>query len=100
MEGEEIMKRIEFRMVAGFLAAAFGFGSIGFAAAADKDDNTGRIPAKSPAANAPLIARVVVTPSPEQLAKIRLEKRMIGLENRATAGQQAGNGHTAATGAL
>ena len=46
------------------------------------------------------VARVVVTPSPEQLAKIRLEKRMIGLENRATAGQQAGSRHTAATGAL
>ena len=101
------MKRIEYRMVAGFLAAAIGFAPIGYAAAADTKSNTGQsrnksgqVRAPSPAAQAPLIGRVVVTPSPEQLAKIRLEKRMIGLENRATAGQQAGSGHTAATGAL
>lgn len=102
MEGEDIMNRIEYRIVAGFLAAAIGFAPIGFAAAADTDTNhkTGQVRAESPAATAPLIARVVVTPSPEQMAKIRLERRMIGLEKRATVGQQAAGEHIAATGAL
>lgn len=100
MEGEEIMNRIEYSIAAGFLTIAIGFGPIGFAAAADTKSKTGQVRAKSPAANAPLLGRIVVTPSPEQIAKIRMEKRMIGLENRATIGKQTANGHTAATGAL
>ena len=92
------MNRIKCRIVRGFLAAAIGFAPVGFAAAADTNDKTGQVRTKSPAT--PSVARVVVTPGPEQMAKIRLERCMIGLENRATAGQRAGSGHTAATTAL
>jgi len=94
------MNRIENRIVAGFLAAAIGIAPFGFAAAADAINKTGQVLAKSPAAKAPVIARVVVTPSTEQMAKIRLEKRMTGLEQHATNGQQAGNSHSAVSGAL
>ena len=101
------MKPIEYSIAAGFLAAAIGFAPIGYAAAADTKSNTGQsrnksgqVRAPSPAAEAPLIGRVVVTPSPEQLAKIRLERRMIGVEMRASVGQKTTGGTTAATGAL
>lgn len=102
------MNRNECRILAGFLAAAIGLAPMGSAAAADPmnktanktENKTGQVRAKSPAAEAPFLGRVVVRPSPEQLAKIRLERRMIGIENQATAGEQAGSGHPATTGAL
>lgn len=107
MEGENIMDLTEHKLITGLLAAAIGFASIGGAAAAD-ENTFGQIRAKSPAANAaliarvvvrPRIARVVVTPSPKQLASIRLERR-IALESKAALAQQAGSGRSPTTGAL
>lgn len=99
------MNRIEYRIVAGFLAAAIGFAPMGSTAAADPmnktENKTGQVRAKSSlSAEAPLLGRVVITPSPEQLAKIRLERRMIGLDTRAVHGQRAGNRHPGTTGAI
>jgi len=42
----------------------------------------------------------VVTPSAEQMAKIRLERRIIELGNRASVDQRTTSGRTAETGAL
>lgn len=94
------MNRIEYTIVAGLLAAAIGFASLGPAAAAEQKNKLGRVPAKSSAAKAPFLGRVVVRPSPEQMAQIRLEKRMTELQNRARAGQHTGRGHAATIGAL
>jgi len=93
------MNGIEYRIVAGFLAAAIGFAPMGSAAAADT--KTGQDRAKSTlSAEAPLLGRVIITPSPEQMAKIRLERRMIGLKNQAAGTHRAGNAHSESTGAL
>ena len=100
MKGEDIMNRIEYRIVAGLVATAIGFAPMAFAAAADTNGKTSQPGAESPAANAPLIGRIVVRPSPEQMAKFRLEKRRVALEGRAGVGQQAAGGQVAATGAL
>ncbi len=90
------MNRIECVSAAGFLAAAIGFAPVGSAAAADtmkKPDSTaGQVQAKSPlSATAPRLPRVVVTPSPEQKAAMRLERDMMKLAN------QVGNGRSAET---
>jgi len=103
------MNRNECRIVAGFLAVAIALAPIGSPAAADAMNTTanktgnkaGQVRAKSTlSAEAPLLGRVVITPSAEQMAKIRLERRMIGLKNLANEGEQAGSGHPATTGAL
>lgn len=97
------MHRVGYRIAAGIMAAAIGFAPIGPAAAGDSKtgNKTGRVRAKSPlSAEAPLLGRIVITPSPEQRAKRRLERRMVRLENRANDVQRAGNGHPEATAAL
>jgi len=96
------MNRNEYRIVAGFLAAAIGFAAMGSPAAADMQNKTGPVRAKSSlSVGAPLLGRVVVTPTPEQMAKIRLERRMIGLKDQAAGTRRAGNNaHSASTGAL
>jgi hypothetical protein len=100
MEGETIMKRIDHIIRAGVLAAAIGFATIGFAAPTDTKNKTAPIPATSPAAKTPSLGRVVVTPSAEQMAKIRRERRIIELGNRASVDQRTTSGRTAETGAL
>lgn len=100
MEGEYIMNRIEYRIVAGLVATAIGFAPLGFAVAADTNSKTSQPGANSPAANAPLIGRIVVRPSPEQMAKFRLERHRVALEGRAGVGQQAASAQVAASGAL
>ena len=94
------MNRIECTIVVGLLVAAIGFASMGPAAAADQKNKLGRVPAASPATKAPFLGRVVIRPSPRQMAQIRLERRMTGLKNRARAGQHTGGGHAASVGAL
>ena len=95
------MKRIDYRIVAGFLLAAIGFAPIDSPAADSAKSKAAQIQAKSSvSANAPLVARIVVTPSPEQMAKIRLERRMMGLENRATDGAKVSSSDPLVTGAL
>lgn len=94
------MNRTEYRLLAGILAAAIGFVPVGPAEAANTKSKTAQVPAKSPAAKAPFLARVVVTPSSQQLSKIRREKRMTELENRARSVPRTGRGHTATIGAL
>ncbi len=97
------MNRVGYSIVAGFLAAAIGFAPMGPAAAGDSKtgNKTGQVRAKSPlSAEAPLLGRIVITPSPEQMAKLRLERRMVRLENRANDVQRTGNGHPEVTGAL
>lgn len=94
------MNRIECRITAVLLAAMIGLALLGSAAAADPKNQASQVRAESPAAEAPFLGRVVVTPTPEQLAKLRLERRMIGLENRAAASGQTGSVHRGTTGAL
>ena len=88
------MNRIECIIVAGFLAAAIGFAPIGSAAAADtmkkSESTTGQVQAKSPlSATAPRLPRVVVTPSPEQKAAMRLERDRMKLADQASDGRSA-----------
>ena len=90
------MNRIECVIAAGFLAAASGFASIGAATAADtmkKPESTAaQVQAKSPLSATPArLPRVVVAPSPEQKAAMRLERDMMKLAN------QVGNGRSAET---
>lgn len=80
------MDTIDYRIAAGFVAAAVGLAAMGDAAAppAQTRDETAQLRAKSPLpAEAPRPVRVVVTPTLAQMARIRLEKRMIGPEYRA-----------------
>lgn len=83
------MDMIEYRFVTAFLAMAIGFAPVGYAGAADvkkkTESKTGLVRAKSPlSAELPSLARVVVTPSPEQIAAFRLERRMMKLANQAS----------------
>ena len=94
------MIRIDFRMTAGLLAVAIGLAPMGSASAADREHPPARVRAKSPSAEAPLLGRVLVTPSPEQLAKLRLERRMIGLETQTAGTHRAGSIHAESKGAL
>ena len=94
------MNRTEYRLLAGILAAAIGFVPVAPAAAANTKGKAAQVQAKSHGAKAPLLGRVVVTPSSQQLSKSRREKRMRELENRARTVPQPGRGHTAAIGAL
>lgn len=95
------MNRIEYTLLAGILAASIGLAPIGPAAAADTKKQTRTVTAKSPAANAPLLGRIVVRPGSAQRAKLRRERRNVtALENRARADQQASRAHTATIGAL
>lgn len=94
------MNRTEYTFLAEILAAAIGFVPVGLAAAANTNSTTAQVPAKSHGAKAPLLARVVVTPSSQQLSKILREKRMSELEKRARTVPQTGRSHTATIGAL
>ena len=93
-----MMNRFEHKVVAGFLAAAIGFVPIALAAAAESNGKAGK--ALKQTTKAPAIARVVVTPSAEQMAEIRHERRMAGIEKRAIVGKQAPSERDGATGAL
>lgn len=94
------MNRIEYRLFAAFFAVAIGFAPIASAAAAGAKVPNEAIPTRPSAAKLPLLGHVVVTPSPTQLAKIRLERRMTSLESRTHAAGPTGNGHVATIGAL
>jgi hypothetical protein len=94
------MSRTEYRLLAGILVAAIGFVPVAPAAAANTKSKTAQVPAKSLGAKAPVLARVVVTPSSQQLSKILREKRMSELEKRARTVRQTGRSHTATIGAL
>lgn len=94
------MNRIEYKFLVGILAAAIGIVPIGPAAAADAKNQIRSVAAKTPVAKAPFLARVVITPTSQQLSKIRREKRMSELKNRARTVPQTGRGHTATIGAL
>lgn len=94
------MKRIGYKLAVGLFTAVIGLALIGTATAADTTHKTASARGKSPAANAPLIARMVVKPSPGQMAKIRAERRAAELEKRAVVAQKAGSGQSAATGEL
>ena len=94
------MNRNERRIAAGLLAAAFAVAPLTYAAAADAKHGTGPAREKPPATDAPVIARVVVTPSPEQIAKIRGKEGMTGQQSRAVVAQRAHSRNSAATDAL
>lgn len=93
-----MMNRFEHRVLAGFLAAAIGFVPIAIAAAAESTGKAGK--ALKQTTKAPAIARVVVTPSAEQMAEIRRERHMAGIEKQSTVGKQAARERDGATGAL
>jgi hypothetical protein len=98
------MNRIEYRIVGGLLAVVIGFAPVASPAAADiknkTDNKTGQVRAKSSSsADAPLLGRIVVTPTPEQVAKIRIERRMKESGNRAADSRKHGNGLPPGTGA-
>ena len=93
-----MMNRFAHRVLAAFLATAIGFAPIAFAAAAESNGKAGK--ALKQATKAPAIARVVVTPSAEQMAEIRRERRTAGIEKQSTVGKQAARERDSATGAL
>jgi hypothetical protein len=89
------MNRIAYSILTGSLVAMVGFAPVGSLAAADAkaENKAAQVRAKSALpVEAPLLGRIVVTPTPEQMAKIRIERRMIRLENRAAAGEKACKG--------
>ncbi len=89
------MNRIGYSILAGSLATVVGLAPMGSLAAAEvkAENKAAQVRAKSALlVEAPLLGRIVVTPTPEQMAKIRIERRMIGLENRAAAGEKACKG--------
>ncbi len=94
------MNRIETRVMAGILAAVIGFAPLVFAAASDIGAKAARSKAKSPDPDAPMIARIVVRPSAEQLAELRAERRVAALERRPGMDLQVASGHGAAMDAL
>jgi len=77
------MKLNEYGFAAGILAAAIALAPIAPAAASDAAHKAGLPPKNPPAARAPSIARVVVSPTPEQLAEIRAQKRPARPQKRA-----------------
>ena len=99
------MNRMECRITAGFLAIvislAIGLVPMGSPAAENQKSPAVQVRAKSPlSTQAPLLGRIVITPSAEQMAKIRLERRMIGLKGQVAGAHPAGNAHPESTGAL
>ena len=94
------MNRINYSILAGLLAAAIGLVAAGGAAAADAKNHAGRMRARSPAADAPLLGRVTVSPSPAQRAKLLVNRRRIEQHKRANAGRPTGAEHAATVGAL
>ncbi|MHB8667351.1 MAG: hypothetical protein ACYC7B_07510 [Burkholderiales bacterium] len=94
------MNRIEYRLLAGLVAAAIGCTHIGAAAAAGTANQAPTQPTR-PEAKAPFLGRVVVRPTPVQRAQLERERRRVtGSGNRARAGAQASRGHAATIGAL
>lgn len=94
------MSRIENGILAGFLAAGIGLATLVPTMAADATIRAGTVAQRSPGPNAPLLGRVVITPSPEQIAERRAGKRVAELRNRAHAGQRTSSTHAAGIGAL
>lgn len=95
------MNRFKCRVLAGLVAATIGFIHIGSAAAADTANKAEPHPPKSPAATAPFVGRIVIRPSPAQMAKLRRERRSVTeLGNRARVSRQSGRFHAATIGAL
>jgi len=93
-----MMNRRVHKVLAGFLAAAIGVAPIALATAAESNATTGK--ALKQTAKAPAIARVVVTPSAEQMAEIRRDKRVAATETPRPVGTQAASARDGATGAL
>jgi hypothetical protein len=91
-EGETAMNRIDYTVRSGFLVATIGFATTGVAAPTDAANKTALVPATSPAAKAPSMARVVVTPSAEQMGRIRSQRRVIELESWASVGGKTAAG--------
>ncbi len=84
------MNRIECRIATAILIATMALTLTGFASAADSTRATTPVRAESRVpADAPLVGRIVVTPSPKQLAQARLERRIAGLDGGSAAGQRA-----------
>ena len=94
------MNSIGSRLVAGFSAAAMVLALAGIAANADTQHKSVPPQVKSSTPDAPFIGRVVVTPTAEQLAWVRAQKRANGAQTRALVAQQAGGGNSATANAL
>jgi hypothetical protein len=100
-EGEDTMKRFEYRIAAVLLAVVSGIASMGATGAQDQKTPAVQNRAKSSSpVDAPLLGRIVITPSPEQMAKIRLERRMIGIKIPAAGTRRADTAHNESTGAI
>ena len=84
------MNRIESRIATAVLIATTALTLTGFASAADSTRATTPVRAESRVpADAPLLGRIVITPSQKQLAQAGPEKRSAGLDGGAAAAQRA-----------
>ena len=84
------MNRIEYRITTAILIATMALTLTGFASAADSTRATTPVRAESRVpADAPLVGRIVVTPSPKLLAQARLERRIAGPDGGIAARQRA-----------
>jgi len=84
------MKLYEHRIATGILITAMAATLAGFATAADSTRGTTPVRAESRLpADAPFLGRIVITPSPKQLAQARLEGRNAGPDGGTAAAPRA-----------
>lgn len=99
------MNRIEHRMAGIVAAAAIGVALLGTTDEPDTvprgENGTAQVRAKSPfTTETPRLERIVVRPTPEQMAILHVERRMIGVEYRTGARANIEEGSREATEAL
>jgi len=83
------MKRSQRSIATGILIFTLAVTLAGFASAGDATRGNAPVRAESGVpADAPLIGRIVVTPSPKQLAQARLERPLAGPDGGTAAGQR------------
>ena len=95
------MNRNQRSILAGVLVLATGLGLPDSPSTADPAPQIGQLQAKSTQiAQAPLLGRIVIRPSLEQLAKLRAEQRLGRNEPRDAAALSAADAQIEPTGAL
>ncbi len=89
------MKRIQCSLATRILVFTMGLALVGVASAADASRADARVRAESRVpADAPLLGRIVITPTPKQLARAGLEKRNARLYGSTAAVQRANIEHS------
>jgi len=84
------MKRNERRIATGILLATMAVSLADFASAADSTRATTPVRAESGLpAEVPLLGRIVITPSPKQLAQLRRDRRIARRDGPTAAGRRA-----------